>query len=88
MDVLHKINLEKRKSDSVTHRQLRTMYNDYPFDLNLVASNGGKVPVHHFVLMMFSPFVRKMFINKELIYEHGMDGKFLKIQFFDRIHSH
>lgn len=77
MDVLHKINLEKRKSNSITHRQLRTMYNDFPFDLNLIASNGGKVPVHHFVLMMFSPCVRKMFINKELIFEHGMDGKFL-----------
>lgn len=64
----------QRDPNSWTEKYLRQMYAELPFDMNLVAANEKKIPVHSFVLMMFSAHLRKKF-KTEIVFERGMDGK-------------
>lgn len=66
----------KRDPNCCTEQYLRQMYADLPFDMNLVATNDKKVPVHYFVMMLFSPYLRKKF-QTEMVFERDMDGKCL-----------
>lgn len=64
-----------RDLDSLTERGLRQMYREVPFDLNLVASNDEKIPVHYFAMILFSSYLRNKF-KDELIFKPNIDGKF------------
>lgn len=68
------IGVGQRDPNSWTEQYLRQMYAELPFDMNLAAANDKKIPVHSFVLLMFSPHLRNKF-KTEMVFERGMDGK-------------
>lgn len=68
------VGVRRRDPNTWTEQYLRQMYTELPFDMNLIAANDKKIPVHSFVLMMFSPHLRNKF-KTELIFERDMDGK-------------
>lgn len=68
------VGVGQRDSNSWTEQYLRQMYAELPFDMNLISANDKKIPVHLFVLMMFSPHLRKK-LKTEMVFERGMDGK-------------
>lgn len=62
-----------RDLNSLTERNLRQMYKELPFDMNLIAANDEKIPVHYFVLILFSSYFRNKF-KGELIFKPNIDG--------------
>lgn len=68
------IGVGQRDPNAWTEQYLRQMYAELPFDMNLIAANDKKIPVHSFVLMMFSPHLRKK-LKTEMVFKRGMDGK-------------
>lgn len=69
------IGVGQRDPESWTEQYLRQMYAELPFDMSLIAANDKKIPIHSFVLMMFSSHFRKKF-KSEMVFERGMDGKY------------
>lgn len=64
-----------RDLNSLTERSLRQMYAELPFDMNLIAMNDEKIPVHYFAMILFSSYFRNKF-KSELISKPNIDGKF------------
>lgn len=68
------LRFDNRKLASITESSIRTMFDEHPFDMYLIAANDKKVPVHYFVMMMFSPYIR-LTLKDELPDQPGTDCK-------------
>lgn len=77
------VRFDNRNLTTLTECNIRIMFDEYPFDMNLIAANDKKVPVHFFVMMMFSPYIRQTSKN-ELSDQPNTDGK-LNIPHFSSI---
>lgn len=62
-----------RDLNSLTEQCLRQMYKELPFDMNLIASNDEKIPVHYFAMILFSSYFRNKF-KGELNFKPNIDG--------------
>lgn len=56
---------------------IREIYYQLPFDMNLVSSDGKKVPVHYIVMAICSKFLRKMLSTDK--FTLGLEGELMKI---------
>lgn len=86
VNVLIKQKFGDRDLESLTERNLRQMYKELPFDMNLIAENDEKIPVHYFVMILFSQYLRNKF-KGELVFKPNIDGK-LHTFFVDRFGFH
>lgn len=68
------VRFDNRELATLTESNIRIMFDDHPFDMNLIAANDKKVPVHYFVMMMFSPYIR-LTLKDELPAQPVTDGK-------------
>lgn len=73
-DISTIIRFDNRKFGTLTETNIQIMFDEHPFDMNLIAANEKKVPVHFFVMMMFSPYIR-LTLKNELPDKPGTDGK-------------
>lgn len=72
-DILTIVRFDNRKLATLTESNIRIMFDEYPFDMNLIAANDKKIPVHIFVMMMFSPYIR-LKLKDELPDQSGTEG--------------
>lgn len=68
------VRFDNRIFGTLIEANIQIMFDEHPFDMNLIAANEKKVPVHLFVMMMFSPYIR-LTLNNELPNQPDTDGK-------------